>query len=590
MTAPAPVTYANAWLIEASPARLESAALAWRRFAAVAERIVGDIDAPTQSVYDGGWAGQTADEFDRHRRRLTADLRATGELAHRQADELVRSAVALRTGQARLDDALARLTDRIRAEWSPDGSYVTFFPQDQAQVQLLVQGAADARSLRERIDADLLSAEIELHRLRAEWELIAQGWEATANGATPYALPPEATGTSVLRAGNTTIINTGPGDDTVVVGLDRSTGHQIIEVNGVPYRFAPGVSVVVRTGEGRDAITVTSTATLRLTLLGGAGADTIDGGDGNETILGHTGDDRIHAGSGDDRVAGGAGRDYIDGYRGHDRLAGGAGDDVVYGLSGADRISGGVGRDYLEGGTGADVIDGGDGADILSGGRDRDVLRGGSGQDHLYAGPGRDTVAGGTGNDTGYVDRPDAHGGVEQVVTVELRNLGQRIRIEGSDEFVERVQADLELLRSSPTGQQMLAAVDPDGGGGTLIIRETGAGNEAEWRVGGLPWHEDTYTVSYNPDALAAADQRPPIVGLAHELGHVYDYRYHTGAPGVYQGADNPNVDNRERAVVGLPVDLDEDGRPDGLWGSHPHQLTENALRREMGWPERTRY
>ena len=47
---------------------------------------------------------------------------------------------------------------------------------------------------------------------------------------------------------------------------------------------------------------------------------------------------------------------------------------------------------------------------------------------------------------------------------------------------------------------------------------------------------------------------------------------------------------NRERAVVGLPVDLGEDGVPDGRYTEHPEHLTENALRRELGWPERTRY
>ncbi|MEV4415775.1 M91 family zinc metallopeptidase [Catellatospora sp. NPDC049609] len=56
------------------------------------------------------------------------------------------------------------------------------------------------------------------------------------------------------------------------------------------------------------------------------------------------------------------------------------------------------------------------------------------------------------------------------------------------------------------------------------------------------------------------------------------------------KGSDNPGVPNRERAAVGLPVDLDGDGTPEGPYREHPEGLTENALREEMGWPDRTVY
>lgn len=598
--APAPINYVNVWTIAANPAGLEGAARAWRTYATEAEGTADDVDGPAKAVYDGKWAGPSADEFEQHRRTLTADLRETADIARRQADQLEKAAAALRAGQHALDDALAQLSGKVSAQLSGDRSTVTFHPKDDAQAQLVHDGAAQASKLRKEIDDELLPYETALNKLRPEWEAIANAWASTANGVDPFVMPPEATGPYVLYDGNTAIVNTGTGDDNVKISVDPTTGEQIVEVNGIPYRFPPGADVVVRTGEGNDEVAVAPGTKLKLTLLGGTGDDTINGGEGDETILGHTGADRIHAGAGNDRASGGAGRDYLDGYRGDDTLTGGEGDDVMYGLSGDDKLSGGAGRDYLEGATGRDVVDGGADDDIVSGGRDDDVLRGGGGADKLYAGHGNDTIGAGTGTDTVYAERGDHRSGAEQVVTVEIKDLGQDIRIEGSDEFKERVQADLDMLRSSPRGQEMLAAMDEihagsDGGDdNTLTIKETSGGNTAaseSWR-GGFLWtgEREKYTVEYNPDKLEAQDERPPISGLFHEFAHVYDYGNDTSAPGTYRGADNPGVPNDEREAVGLPVDLDEDGTPDGPYAEHPEGVTENALREEMGWPDRTVY
>ena len=132
----------------------------------------------------------------------------------------------------------------------------------------------------------------------------------------------------------------------------------------------------------------------------------------------------------------------------------------MYGLAGDDRISGGGGNDYLEGGSGSDTIAGGRGNDAISGGRGNDRISGGPAHDRLYGGPGRDTVDGGDGVDTAYVQVDDAVATVERVVTVELRAVGNFIRIVGSPQFVQRVRDDLDMLRASPRGQAMLAALD----------------------------------------------------------------------------------------------------------------------------------
>src|SRR3546814_789873 len=80
-----------------------------------------------------------------------------------------------------------------------------------------------------------------------------------------------------------------------------------------------------------------------------AGADWIQGGDGNNSIAGLAGGDLIDGGGGSDTIAGGDG---------DDTLAGGQGDDNVSGDAGNDTIIYGAGDDN-------DVIDGGTGFDTL---------------------------------------------------------------------------------------------------------------------------------------------------------------------------------------------------------------------------------
>lgn len=592
-----PITYENIWTLAAHPAGLDRAVAAWRAYADRAEHVATTIDAQATALSEGPWAGRSADEFDRHRTKLTADLRHTAALARRQADQIEVAAGALRMGERALGSALAQLTSAVRAEFSP--AHITFHPQDDAQARLVHDAAAHARQLRREIDRELATATTALSALRAEWSTVAATWAKAVTGATPFWVPAEANGTFVLQDGDTAIINTGRGNDTVAVRVDPTSGQSIVEVNGTVYRFPASTALVVRTGSGNDTITVAPGTKLRLTLLGGLGMDVIRGGDGDERIFGGAGDDTIHAGGGHDRVAGGPGQDYIDGSRGNDILVGGHGYDVIYGLSGDDWISGGDDRDYLDGGPGRDTIHGGADDDILSGGRDADHLRGGGGNDHSYAGHGTDRIDGGSGVDTSYAESGDHHSGTERVVTVEVRDLGMDIKIEGSAEFRERVAADLDMLRSSPVGQAMLAEIDAirargDGGDDralTIVESEENRAFSIPWREGFL-WlnPQERYEVRYNPSELQGPGDRPPVVILFHEFAHVYDFGNDTGAPGTYQGEDNRNVPNKERAVVGLPVDIDGDGVAEGLYPDHPPTLTENALRREMGWPDRTWY
>jgi uncharacterized protein YukE len=609
---PPPVSAGNLWQLEADPGRIEQAARAWQLYARQARASSQDIDDRVGRIYGNGWTGTTADTYDEHRRKLNKDIRGGADLADQIADALERAAASLRSTQTALDQSLHAITSQVPGASTASG--LEFYPADEADVAKVKAAVREAQEIRSGLDDRLLDSVVAMDRTVSEWRTLASALQAAAEGTTdPFTLPPEAPGTYIIRNGDDVVINTGPGNDKVSVRVDPATGEQIVTVNGKDERFPPHANIVVRAGEGNDELSVQPGTAVRVTLLGGTGDDMIRGGAGDETILGGKGADTIMGGEGNDRISGESGRDYLDGYRGNDTLDGGLGDDTVYGLGGHDRMSGGEGRDYMEGGTGADTMSGGAGNDMMSGGRDNDTMRGGAGDDRMYAGYGRDTVDGGTGTDTSFSQSDDNVGEAEKVVTVELKDVGGYIKVEGSPEFVERVQADLDMLRSSPRGQMMLEALDHGheesrssmagapiiGGffnqGDTLTIREyvppPGAGDNSFAHRDVDP---DTKGRQMRVDYLPTFDtlyDGPPVTILYHELAHVYDYTSETLADGTYTGSDNPGVPNRERAAAGLPIDHDNDpSTPNRIDPRHPFDYTENGLRDEMGAPNRPRY
>jgi Ca2+-binding RTX toxin-like protein len=413
--------------------------------------------------------------------------------------------------------------------------------------------------------------------------------------------------------GRDVVIVTGDGPDRVEISVDSITGEWIVAVNGTPTRYPAGTTMTVRTGDGDDEVIVAPGTPLRVTIFGGPGDDVIRGGDGDDVLHGEGGDDRIHGGAGEDRIWGGDGRDYIDAGPGADAVLGGRGNDTIYGMDGDDHLLGGPGNDYLEGGRGDDRLEGGRGNDALSGGLGDDTLLGGPAHDRVYPGPGRDTVEGGAGDDRVFLQGDDTVAGVERMVMVELRTVGNFIRIEGSPTFVDRVRADLDMLRGSPRGQALLAALAAHHresrspladvpvlgrlapAGDTVTIREHVSHSREEdnsfaYRDEAARTPGRQLLVEYQVD-LYDVDDGPPITVLYHELAHVYDFAHETVADGVHSGSDNPGVENSERVAMGLPIDHDGDPRtPRQLDPRHPYDYTENALRDEIGAPRSPEY
>lgn len=419
---------------------------------------------------------------------------------------------------------------------------------------------------------------------------------------------------SQLQFADKLVINTGAGDDRVEIG-QRNNGLLDVSINGQKYQITlgPGQQLGVRSGDGNDVIHAASSVRVDMD---------VDGGAGNDTITTGRGRDRVDGGAGDDRINGGDGRDDLFGNTGNDRIDGGRGNDVIYGGDGDDRLLGGDGRDYLEGGRGNDRLEGGRGNDILSGGLGDDRLSGDRGNDVVYAGAGTDRIDNRSGVDTVYAQGGEdtitnARGARNQVTEVDMSaTVGSTITVNGSSAFQQRTEADLEMLRASPNGRQMLSELDRGadpalGNGKRLTIEEL----QSEYNGFTGPVTPPTYLqtdaagvttpgsgedtrIQYNPSDHTEPFPVPAVT-LYHELSHAYNGVNGTAQQGTFGGVGGPGgadagMNNDERQAVGLDndgvgFDFDRNpATPDTT--ANPKALTENGLREEMGLPLRPSY
>jgi Ca2+-binding RTX toxin-like protein len=399
------------------------------------------------------------------------------------------------------------------------------------------------------------------------------------------------------------VFTTGAGNDRVQV-TQNANGSLNFDVNGESYEveLARGQEITIRAGDGDDTIEVDAGVSVNFVIEGGEGNDVIDAlGSGDNRIAGGAGNDVIQVGSGNNYVEGGAGDDTI--------TVLGEGRNVLYGGAGDDAISGGQGIDYIDGGAGDDSIDGVAGQNILIGGQGSNVINTGIGDSRVYAGNDT-TVVNNGGNDVihapeAIADRITAEAGASNtVVNVVLDPaLGRSLTIEGSEEFVSRVQDDIEMLRNSPAGQQMLAEFDQAAvSGNTVTIRELQ--NEQNGFASMIPSYIQNgqagrgsdVTISYNP-SFFVEDLPAPSVILYHEMSHAFNGVTGTFMQGNYdggaQGEQHPDFGlvNVERQAVGLPSSHPEFDFGNGrVTNSNPYPLTENGIREEMGLDLRPSY
>ncbi|MEZ5843165.1 MAG: hypothetical protein R3D27_05455 [Hyphomicrobiaceae bacterium] len=225
---------------------------------------------------------------------------------------------------------------------------------------------------------------------------------------------------------------------------------------GVSVTILAGVEVVYGAG-GADVIDASATTAAnldgRLAVFGGAGADDITGGTGNDILFGGADADTLDGGDGNDvlyftggdTLIGGAGHDYgvAEGAAGASVALGAtSGMEALYGNVGGDTLDGAAmtTRVTLDGRAGNDIIVGGAASDLLFGGSGNDTITGGSGGDYFY-------FANGFGTDS-ITDFEDGSDRINLTAISGLDNFGQlTITQDGADVLISVTATPADTIR-----------------------------------------------------------------------------------------------------------------------------------------------
>ncbi|MGM9998590.1 MAG: M91 family zinc metallopeptidase [Candidatus Bruticola sp.] len=440
-----------------------------------------------------------------------------------------------------------------------------------------------------------------------------------------------------------TVLKASSADNQIQISK-RDGGGLIVNVDGQEQEFtaAEARNLIIDGGYGNDNIIADDDVKSALYIVGGRGDDTITTGqgadivydnygantistkDGNDTVIANqldyengtaskednrnifqklwdkiTGNDEYEHAVKGNIIDGGAGSDYLEGGLGEDIISGGEGNDVIYGLDGSDKISGGDGDDYIDGGRGNDTISGGEGTDRLFGGRGDDIISGGDGDDVIAGGLGKDTVSGGAGANKITADSDDtvSAGSEGSVSYLESVSVPKEISVEGNEGYQARVQSDLDTLAAIEPGQAMFRGLEENGR--SVKIKSVDGGNVCYYNANTAVLKEDgtansgsDSTIVYNRSRTrigsSAWGERPPIVGMFHEMSHSYDagagilddrqYNYDgTRAEG------DAGVKAAELQAVGLGEVTDE-------VQMNPEGISENDLRAALNLARRERY
>ncbi|MEZ5843275.1 MAG: hypothetical protein R3D27_06015 [Hyphomicrobiaceae bacterium] len=294
------------------------------------------------------------------------------------------------------------------------------------------------------------------------------GVETVLGGAGNDTLDASASTTSVhlhARGGTDVLIGGAANDVLYFDGAgDQLTGGGGTDIAsavdpgnlGVSVTILAGVEVVYGAG-GADVIDASATTAAnldgRLAVFGGAGADDITGGAGNDILFGGADADTLDGGDGNDvlyftsgdTLIGGAGHDYgvAEGAAGASVALGAAsGMEALYGNVGGDALDGAAmtTRVTLDGRGGDDTIIGGSASDLLFGGSGNDTITGGAGGDFFY-------FANGFGADT-ITDFEDGSDRINLTAITGLDNFGQlTIAQDGADVLISVTATPADTIR-----------------------------------------------------------------------------------------------------------------------------------------------
>lgn len=186
----------------------------------------------------------------------------------------------------------------------------------------------------------------------------------------------------------------------------------------------------------------------------------------------------------------------------------------------------------------------------------------------------------------------------------------EALRVTGSKDYRQRVEDDLELLKSSPVGRQMLRELDAAFRRNTVprtdkerveLVREETKGLREFQRLKIKNLDEDNgqffiREIGYNPSFVEPLHLVFPISILYHEMAHAYNGVNKSELKGQTRVNDSATgvEENIERQAVGLwtdakPFDFDKNPATPPT-STNPKPFTENSLHEEMGEPLRTAY
>lgn len=386
--------------------------------------------------------------------------------------------------------------------------------------------------------------------------------------------------------GDTYRYDVGDGNDRIVengtdLGIDRVV-------------FGSGVTIAMMRAERTDEpgvwrlsfVGAAGSITLRLATAPGQGVEEIVFADGTiatladvealhvasaatagaDRIEGFDGDDVLSGGDGDDVMVGGLGDDVLNGGGGHDTLQGGSGDDVLFGGDGDDLLSGGMGQDSYDGGAGSDTVDfryssAGWTVDLTAGtarttqaletltsienvntGGGNDVLLGNAADNRLQSGAGADRLVGGDGDDwlEGGAGADEIDGGVG-VDTASYANSSAAVTIALGGAFAGGdsegdVVSNIENLVGSAfadtlVGDALANALDGGDGDDTLA---GGAGDDT--LTGGLG--DDALDGGDGGDTASYAEARSELLFTRRADGAVTATHLPTGAVDVLRNIE----------------------------------------------------
>lgn len=362
-------------------------------------------------------------------------------------------------------------------------------------------------------------------------------------------------------------INFTPAGELFIGGDAGNNTATLTQLNSTTYRamvdnisrdipVASVTSIAFLGFHGDDSFTNSTSATVFAyggagddTLRGGNGFDNLVGNSGNDTIYGNGGNDRLVGSNGDDTIFGGDGNDKLFGSAGDNELNGGNGDDFIFGSdTGDDIINGDNGVDWLFGLGGNDRLDSGaggssEGAELIAGNAGDDTLIGGDGVNMLYGGDGNDTINGGINAD----NRMHGQAGDDVIVGGNQADFirgyagNDTITGGGGNDTIDAGEGSNDIVKFSKTYADSTIQVPSNGQPAIIVSDGTDQVVRAEW-------------LSFS-DRQVATDKSTLAEPEAESLTDLNNYRASLGRPVLTAANDlNAFAENWSRAMsqIGL--------------------------------------